>query len=164
MFAGLGLLVYMRHVVPERPSIRTLDARGDAASEMPERFQAARHGVDPIFPSHVDCGDSIPWPYDGGKGWDSECRVDTFTNVYLGVKAKADSRYELRLDTDAMDSPSLRVYVNGRFYTAYREGSVYRAQVEIDAAALTTPTVMATVEWTRAFQPGGGKLLSVELV
>jgi hypothetical protein len=163
LLAGVGVLVYTRHVLPERPSIRTLDVKGDAAAEMPRRFQLARHGIDPIFPSRVACGDAVAWPYDGGKGWARDCSVDTFTNVYLGVKAKAESRYELRLETDAMESRSLRVYVNGRTYTAQLEGHVYRVQVEIDYAALTTPTVMATVEWTRAPTPAGGRLLSIEL-
>jgi hypothetical protein len=162
--AGVAALSYTRHVAPERPSIRTLDARGVAAMEMPQRFQLARYGTDPAFPARVACGDSISWPYDGGAGWAPDCTVDTFTNIYLGVRSKADAHYELRLDTAAMDAPSIRVYVNGSFYTARRDGSVYRAEVKIDCSALTTPTVMATVEWTRGFEAPGGKLLAVELV
>jgi hypothetical protein len=164
VLAGFAALAYTRHVVPERPSIQTLDAQGDAAMEMPRRFQVARHGVDPAFPSHIDCGDSISLPYDGDAGWAHDCGVDTFTNIYLGVTSKADAHYQLRLDTAAMDAPSIRVYVNGRFYTARRDGSVYRVDVEIDRSALTSPTVMATVEWTRGFEPPAGKLLAVELL
>jgi hypothetical protein len=163
LLAGLSVLGFAEHVGPERETIRTLDADGEAMREMPQRFQLARHGEDPVFPSRVHCHEAIPWPYDGGAGWDADCGVDTFTNVYLGVPPKTDAHYELRLHTAGMAAPSLRVYVNGRFYEARLDDGVYRAQVEIDYAALTTPTVMATVEWTHGSEPPPGRLLSVEI-
>ena len=82
---------------------------------------------------------------------------------------KADGLYELRLHTRGFAAPSLRVFVNGRFYSAHlrrgEEEDVYVAAVAIDYPALTTPTVMATVQWTLGVDPvPGGKLLSIELV
>jgi hypothetical protein len=61
----------------------------------------------------------------------------------------------------------VRVFVNGAYYTAYlrhEDGDVYVSSVDVDYAALTTPTVMATVEWTSALEPiPGAKLVTIEL-
>jgi hypothetical protein len=168
MAALLGILSLFgcaKHVLPTLRSVGVIKVDSEQAALMAPRFEAARWGVDPTYPSRVDCGDPVVWPRGGGKGWDGTCAVDTFTNVYLGVPRKTDVHYDFVLHTRGIDAPSLRVYVNGRFYTAHGQNGTYRAAVEIDYGALTSPAVMATVEWTRAFEPPrGGELLSVELV
>jgi hypothetical protein len=111
----------------------------------------------------VACHDAVSWPYRGGLGWSSGCTVDTFTNVFLGVPKKADSHYELRMQTEDLAPPSVRVYLNGRNYTALRDGDTYRMPVDLDYSALTAPTVMITVQWTQAYTPPSGRLLWIEI-
>jgi hypothetical protein len=57
----------------------------------------------------------------------------------------------------------LRVYVNGRTYTAQGTGGLYEADVTIPRASLVSPIVLATVEWARALEPPPVKLRSIEL-
>jgi hypothetical protein len=138
-------------------------APADAAS-MWDSFKKARWGVDKPLPSQIRCGDYASWPPGNAQGWYTGCGVDFVTNVYLGVPRRAaDDHYEVRFKTLEMTPPTLRVYVNGRIYTATRDGNEYRASVWIPYARLHSPIVMATVEWSRG-QPLSGKLLSIELV
>ena len=156
-FAG-----YRKHVTTVLPTLRPLEPA--AVASLKERFDTARWGVDPSLPSLVKCHDAVAWPYRGGTGWTGACGVDTFTHVYLGVPKKPEGHYELRIETEEMGARSIRVYVNGRDYTAQKDGGSYRTQVDIDYAALSAPAVMITVEWTTAFTPPtGGKLVSIEL-
>lgn len=166
-FGVLGALGFSRHVLPERPTIVTIRPGTPEELAMGERFRTARWGGDRVYASRLACTDTFPWTFGGDLGWSSSGAVETFTNVYLGVPPKTGERYELRLHTRGFDVPTLRVFVNGRYYTAYlRRGAedTYVAAVDIDYRALTTPTVMATVEWTPGLGPvPGGMLLSIEL-
>lgn len=156
-FAG-----YRKHVTPVLPTIKTLEPPGVAT--LRARFHTARWDIDPPMPSRVRCHDQVAWPYHGGSGWTSSCDVDTFTHVYLGVPKKGDAHYELTMETDNLAPPSVRVYVNGRTYTARKEGNEYRTPLDIDYGALAAPTVMITVEWTRSFTPPTGRLLAIAIV
>ncbi len=160
--ASLSVATCVRHVVPNPHSIEPLtseDARG-----MSSRFVASRWSTDPPLPSRIQCGAVPLLPFENGYGWDPACSVDTFTNVYLGVPVKEGGAYVLRFDAPGMTSPSLRVYANGRLYTARRDGDTYSTELELRRERLTTPAVMVTVEWTREFAPPPGVLLSIELV
>ena len=161
----LGLLAYVefhRHVTPAVDRIETLDA--DHVALLRDRFAEQRWGMDRNVPPRLECSEELTTRYYQGRdGWADQCSVDTFTNVYLGVPEKGDPSYDLRLETRGMTEPSVRVYVNGRYYTAVREGDTYRAVVEIDYAALRAPTVLVTVEWGRGLLPPTGKLAAIEL-
>jgi hypothetical protein len=169
MAAALAVLCavgFSRHVLPERLMIATVRPGSDEEHDMAEKFRLARWGDERTYPSRLGCHDTFSWTHSGVVGWYAGCRVDTFTNVYLGVPRKGDAPYELRVRSEGFDAASLRVFVNGRFYTARRqtEAGVYVAVIDIDYAALVTPTVMAAVEWNRGVEPvRGGKLLSIEL-
>jgi hypothetical protein len=133
------------------------------ADGMWEGFVASRLGADKPLPSQIRCGDRAVWPPGNAQGWYWDCDVDLVTNVYLGVPRKAaDDGYEVRFKTDQMTAATLRVYLNGRIYTATRDGATYRASVRIPYARLHSPIVMAAVEWSRG-PPPTGKLLSIEL-
>jgi hypothetical protein len=160
--AVFGVVTCVRHVQPNLRSIGTL--RPEQARAMSPEFITSRWAPDPPLPPRLECGAVSELPYENGSGWNPTCTVDTFTNVYLGVPVKDGSAYVLRFDAPGMAPPTLRVYANGRFYTARREGDTYSAEVDIRRDALATPTVMVTVEWTREFEPPTGRLLSIELV
>jgi hypothetical protein len=133
-------------------------------ARMEEQFRASHAGIDAPLPSRVSCGDRLVSPYNNGLGWKDGCRVSTFTNVYLGVQRKENDRYSLRIHTDGIATSSVKVYVNGKVTTAERRGDAYEADVVIHYAALTSPIVVATVQWTQGAEPPAGKLLSIELV
>lgn len=126
-------------------------------------FNRSFETVDPPLPSQLKCGHVPWWPYHNGHGWNSNCTTDTFTNFFLGVPKKNGRYYQVRFETEGVTAHTLRLYVNGRVYTARREGDGYVADVPIDYAKLNMPTVMATIEWTRDFEPKPGKLLTVEM-
>ncbi len=90
--------------------------------------------------------------------------MDTFTNVYLGLPDKADGRYAIRMEAPGMTAEKVRVYVDGRIYTARRDGAAYRAELDLRREALHSPVVMATVEWTSEVTPPLGTLISIEIV
>jgi hypothetical protein len=161
VLVALAFTGYRKHVTTVLSTIRTLEPINVAA--MQERFQSARWGNDPPIPTRVACKDSISWPYRGGAGWSGSCAVDTFTNLYLGVPRKGDRHYELRFDTEQIAVPSVRVFVNGRYYTATKDGSTYHTPIELDSSALAASVVMITVEWTPESSPQGGRLLSAEI-
>jgi hypothetical protein len=162
----LGVLAYVefhRNVTPVVEKIETLDAA--SAALLKDHFAEARWGMDHNLPTRLECGEDVTVHYYRGReGWGPACTVDTFTNVYLGVPEKGERRYELRLDTRGFARPSVRVYVNGRFYTAVRDGETYRAEVDIDYAALKASAVQVTVEWVRGFEVPTGSLAAVELI
>jgi hypothetical protein len=165
-------------------------AASDSAG-MAERFRASHAGVDPPLPSKVDCAEASPalshgvspedhlasrlgllspsvrnpsTPYNNRLGWREGCRVATFTNVYLGVPRKEGDRYRLRMRTEGMAAPTVKVYLNGSYYTAEKRGDDYEADVLIRYGALTSPIVVATVLWAREADQAGATLLSIELV
>jgi hypothetical protein len=160
--ALLGALTCVRHVLPNLPTIKPLTP-GDARL-MSTQFTTSRWAPDPPMPSRLECGAVNDLPYENGYGWDPACKVDTFTNVYLGVPAKEGAAYVLRFVASDVDSPTLRVYANGGLYTAHRQGEAYTAELEIHRDALAGPAVMITVEWTRDFDPPPAKMLSIELL
>jgi hypothetical protein len=154
---------YEREVEPHLGVQEVLDATQVAS--LSGDFQKSLRDVDLPMPSKIQCGAVPSWPWHNGQGWGSGCNVDTFTNVFVGVPEKAQDGYELRLATAGMAGPpSLRVYLNGRIYTAAREGDSYVAHVQVDRGRLNSPVVMATIEWVRGFDRPAGKLLSIELV
>jgi hypothetical protein len=162
----LGVLAYVefhRNVTPVVEKIETLEAA--SAALLKDRFAEERWGMDHNLPTRLECGEDVTTHYYRGReGWGPACTVDTFTNVYLGVPNKDERRYELRLDTRGFAKPSVRVYVNGRFYTAVRDGETYRAEVDIDYAALGASAVQVTIEWVRGFEAPTGTLAAVELI
>ena len=170
VMVGLSVEGFWRYIGPAQRTIEILDDR--QAANMREEFERSRYATDPELPSRIACGDEPMWPWDNGRGWgrrrgirwNASCSVDTYTNVFLGVPRKADGRYEIRLRTQGINAPTLRVYVNGRTYTAHRDGDTYTADVDIEYDALTSPIVMATVQWSRALDPPQGKMLLIELV
>ncbi len=167
LFAGLAAIGFCERVYPVSGSIKQLDADGDAAREMPGNFERARYGVDPTYPSSLRCHEIAGQPYGGGRGWEPDCGVGVFTNVFLGVPdapRNADGHYELRMTTEGMTAASVLVYVNGRYYQARAEGGVYRAEVDVDRGQLVSPVVLTTVLWTRARgEAPAGRLLAMEL-
>jgi hypothetical protein len=167
----VGFVALARFLVPWEWSSGGPNGRGRAdvlspgeSASMWEEFRASRWGVDGPLPSRLSCGDHPKVPYNNGLGWRDECRVATFTNVYLGVPPKEDTRYALHVHTEGMTAPSVKVYVNGAIYTAERRGDEYVADVVIRYQALTSPNVVATVLWTRDPDPPPARLLSIELV
>jgi hypothetical protein len=161
----LGVLAYVefhRNVTPAVSKIETLDDKQVAA--LADRFSNARWGMDHNLSPRLECAQSLPSAYYRGReGWTSACKVETYTTVYLGVPDKGHGPYELRLETHGLAAP-VRVYVNGRFYSAVSEGDRSHATVDIDYAALTAPTVLVTIEWVRGFDAPEGTLDAIELV
>jgi hypothetical protein len=117
----------------------------------------------------VSCGDVPEWPRfnvdwrPNVVGWHPDCTVDTVSEVFLGVAPKDGDTYVIRFSTYGMDAPAARIYVNGRTYAAQRSGDVYEASVRIDGRALSSPTVVATIEWWHGVVPPEGSLLEVSL-
>jgi hypothetical protein len=163
---GLALLAcsgaaYDRSIRPNETTQELVDER--LASTMWADFSSCRWGQDQPLPSSVQCSDKPSSIFHDRQGWKDGCKVDTFTNLFIGVPYKVDDRYQLKFKTEGFDSPTLRVYLNGTIYTARRSGDGYLADVSIHYASLTSPTVMTTIEWTRDFDPPPGKFLSIEL-
>jgi len=159
-----GLVVFTRFLVPWEWGWHVESFPASAAPRMWDDFAASRWPSREPLPGRISC-DALPSaPYHNGLGWRDGCAIGTFTNVYLGVVAKSDDHYELRIETDGMTPAPLAVYVNGRLYTPVRDGATYRADVTIHHASLTSPVVIATVEWAREVDPSPpGHLLSIEL-
>ena len=134
------------------------------AGAMWDAFRASRWGHDEPLPTHIACGDRLGAPYHNGEGWREGCRVDSFTNVYLGVAPKDGDRYTVRFVTDGIDVDGARVYVNGTVVTASRRGAAYEADVVLHRQDMGSPIVVATVLWSRIGEAPSGRLLSVELV
>lgn len=164
LLGGLAILGFAKHVLPTLRSVGVIKVGSTDAQLMPALFLADRWGIDPVYPSHIDCDDKTLWPDHERRGWASDCAVDTFTNTFIGVPPKGDGRYELRFRTNGMAAPVLRAYVNGRFYSARKQGDEYVAAVDIDYRALTSPTVLVTIEWTPGVaRPPKGRLMYIEL-
>jgi hypothetical protein len=132
-------------------------------------FEATRTGRDLMLPSKMSCGDVPEWPRfnvdwrPNVVGWHPDCTVDTFSEVFLGVAPKDGDAYVIRFSTYGIDAPGARIYVNGRTYPAQKSGDLYEANVRIDSRALSSPTVVATIEWRHGVVPPEGSLLEVEL-
>jgi len=150
---------FLRDVLPSAQTPEMLDARGKAA--LWEDFTRARWGTDRNRPSRLACGDSLTEPFSNGFGWEPGCGVQTYTNVFLGVPP--GEHHEITFRTQNSEASTLRVYVNGRIYTAVRDGDGYRAAVDVRYERLFVPVVMATVEWTPGLEAPRVKLLSIEL-
>jgi hypothetical protein len=153
---------FKRDIKPHVSTIDTLDET--AANTMWDDFTNSRYAQDKPLSNHIRCGDRADWLYHNGQGWLAGCRVDTFTNLFIGVPgSKADNRYTLQLKTEGVSLPTLRVYFNGRIYSAHREGDSYVAEVTVHFDRLSSPIVLTTIEWTREFEAPPYKLLSVLL-
>jgi predicted outer membrane lipoprotein len=161
-FVALGALAYERHVVPARATIETAGPRELASME--SAFRRSRWGTDAPMPSRLTCDEPPEGPYLNGAGWAPDCTVDTFTNVYLGLPEKAYGRYALRMEAPGIAAETLRVYVDGRIYTARKDGITYGADLDLHRDAMHSPTVMATVEWTREATPPVGTLAWIEIM
>jgi hypothetical protein len=137
------------------------------APAMWQRFHDSRWAADGPLPSRITCGDTLARIYANGQGWSegnrSDCATNYIANVFLGVPTKTDAAYAIRFATSETGAATLRVYVNGRVYTAHREGDAYVAPVRIDLGALSSPVVMATVETSSSSEPTHVKLLWIEL-
>jgi len=161
VFAGAGYATYTHDIEPRITLIETLDEQ--ASKSMWDDFSNYRLAQDKPFSSRLKCADHPDQPYKNGEGWKKDCFVDTFTNVYIGVPYKSDDHYQLLFKTEGFETPTLRVYLNGRIYTARRSGDGYVVDVTIAYGRLSSPTVLATIEWTRDLEPVSGKLLSIQL-
>jgi hypothetical protein len=151
-----------RDVLPTLNSLEVMDAARMAATD--EEYQRIAAADQPMLPTRVKCGVPVPpWPRANGKGWGSQCEVDTFTNVFLGVRKRADTTYHLRFKTDYAFSDSLRVYVNGKIYTAHREADGYETEFPLRYERMYSPAIMVTVEWTRGTTPPTLKFLEMEV-
>jgi hypothetical protein len=162
LLAVCSIAGFKKNVTPSLSTLDVLDKDGTAT--LAADFQRARTQTDAPLPAHVDCRHALWWPYHNGQGWRADCSVDTFSNVFMGVPRKSDSHYELRLVTERLSEPAVRVFVNGRIYTAHKTSNGYVADVTIKRAALNEPDVMVTVEWTKEQTPIPGTLVSIELV
>jgi hypothetical protein len=167
----VGFVALARFLVPWEWSSGGPNGRGRADIVLPrdtgamwEAFRASRWGHDEPAPSKISCGDRLGTPYQNGLGWRDECKVASFTNVYLGVRPKDGDRYTVRFTTQGIEAEGVRVYVNGTVVPARRSGNGYEADVVLHREAMGSPIVVATVEWTRTSEAPTGKLLSVELV
>ncbi len=164
VFIGCSAVGYYGYVAPALTTLEVVDEKSEAG--MWDQFTNSRYSGDPPIPSRLSCGDNMTWPLNNGLGWyGSACAVDTFTNVYLGVRPKRDDDYVLQFGAVGIGSPTLTVYVNGRSYKAYRSGDTYRAHVRIHYDWLTSPIVVVTIEWTSDMDaPPGVRMTSVELL
>lgn len=167
-YLRMAACFYLLSLVLFKTQVETAVSSIQNASEaqiagLPAAFKRSRYGEDAALPSRIACGAVPSWPYHNGEGWSSSCGVDTCTDVFLHVPKKADGSYELRFATQGFDMPRLRVFVNGRVYTATRQGEEYSAPVTVDYGRLVTPTVVVAVEWTSKPDPIPGKLLWIEL-
>jgi len=161
-----GFAAMARFLVPWEWTHRADILPPEEVATMAAEFRDARWQTEGPLPSRLSC-DKLPdpeVPYHNGLGWNPGCSVGTYTNVYLGVAPKSDDHYKLRFETRGFADPALKVYVNGKVYTAHRSGDAYEADVMIHYGALTSPSVMVTLLWTRDDDPPPGKLLAVELV
>lgn len=172
VFGVASYALFIRDIEPARSTLETIQqddlATRAAWNSMWADFSNSRYSRDPALPSSAKCGQRFTWPYHNGEGWDSGwgrgCGVDVATNVYLGVPDKGDDRYTLHFETKGVSAPTLRVYVNGRYYTAYKSGDGYTATVFVHYASLTSPIVMTSIEWTHGLDPvPGEELLSIDL-
>jgi hypothetical protein len=158
---------YHRDVEPGRDLVE--DIAPDRITTMWADFQATRGGQNLMLPSKVSCGDVPDWPRfnvdwrPNVVGWHRDCTVDPFSEVFLGVAPKDGDGYAIRFSTYGIDAPEARIYVNGRTYPVQKSGDLYEANVRIDSRALSSPTVVATIEWRHGIVPPEGSLLEVEL-
>jgi hypothetical protein len=159
----LGVAAMARYWVPWEWTYRANVLGGRDVTEMGEDFAQARWSKPEPLPTKLSCADRPLLPFHNGLGWRRDCSVNTFTNLYLGVPQKADGRYTLTLRAQDMTAESVRVYLNGRFYDARRNGASYEAQVVIDYGVLHEPAVMLTVHWVPDLTPPAGRFLSAEL-
>jgi hypothetical protein len=162
-FVFCAATVFVQKIDPTVKSIEAID-EGPLA-ELDADYLRTISTEQPELPRRLVCGESIPnWPRANGKGWGRMCEVDTFTNVYLGVRKRTDTFYKLRFKTDHPLAESLKVYVNGRYYSAHLEpDGEYLAEFNLDYKKLYSPAVMVTVSWTPGPFPPMAKLLEIEL-
>jgi len=162
IMAWYGSITALCFFVPHFPIPEIIPANETAS--MLDRFRASRWEKDAPLPSKLSCGDPFAQIYQNGLGWNDQCGVDTFTNVFLGVAPKQTDLYQIRARIAGMSASTLRAYVNGKFYVARKVGDTYAADVTIPFAPLGSPAVLVTFEWTRDFEPpAAAKLLSIEL-
>jgi hypothetical protein len=161
---GWGTLSFLRFVEPWDPSASPPEVLTEpAVASIADDFRASLEDRDAPLPARMACGDPLIPFYKNGQGWKDGCRVDTSTNVYLGVPPKNDDHYRLRFQAEDAPSAALRVYVNGRIYTARGERGLYETDVRIPFSKLTSPIVLSTIEWTRALEAPATRLLWIEL-
>jgi hypothetical protein len=159
---------YQLHVEPTKTQVENIDP--ERIRHMREDFESTRsRNADKSLPSKLHCGDSLDWPrFNVGfrknlMGWERDCSVGDVTEVFLGVPAKADDSYVVRLETSGMVPPSLSAYVNGRIYTAQKVGDRYEAKVQIPRARMTSPTILVSIEWQHKIGPVSGKLIEISI-
>jgi hypothetical protein len=138
------------------------------ASDHDRDLQRAESGPQPEIGSRIECNTRIPADVvrADGLGWNPQCTVDTFTNLYLRVpehEQKEDRRYTLRFNVDHPLGPTLHTYVNGRVYTAHLDGNSYVAEVDIARRRMFEPVAMITIEWTRSPTPPDVRFLDITL-
>jgi hypothetical protein len=157
---------YVLHVRPWAPSSDTLNPHSRAV--LWDHFTTARYQMDKPLPSRLLCGEVPAAPLHNGQGWfqhaSSECAVDTFTNVFLGVPFAPDGAHVLRIVTEYSTAQAVRVYVNGVILVATRNGDAFELPLKIPEGSLESPAVMVTIEWTRTLSPPQLHLLMIELV
>jgi hypothetical protein len=160
-FVAFNWAGYNHYIKGSATNNEVLDDPGKEA--MWDQFTNWRWGQDKPLANRAKCGEKDHWILHDFQGWKDQCTVDTFSNVFLGVPYKSEDRYQLKFKTEGFTSRVLRVYVNGRIYPAFLTGDTYQADVSIRYSRLTSPIVMATIEWTREFEAPPGKMEWIEL-
>jgi hypothetical protein len=147
-----------------KPALGTLDTLTAETAPQWDAFTNSRWSMDPPVPTRLDCGRPLASIFKNGDGWASDCSVGSFTSVFVGVPFKRSDSYEIRYHVQGDAPPEARLYVNGKRYVARREQDAYVAAVQLSYATMTSPTVAATIEWSRdELAPPPLRLQSIEI-
>ena len=164
---AIGALAMARYVLVSTPRPSAYGQTGflpvEASAAIEQERRASQQGMDPPWPSRLDCPHVPGTAYDDGMGWTASCRVSAITNVYLGVPSSPSDHHVLRFAADGADAATLAVYVDGAIVTAHHTASGYEADVNIDRRALASPVVVVTVLWTPDRTPSPVRLAWIEL-
>lgn len=157
-----GAIVCYHHAVePWKRIVKTL--RPSEVATMWDDFLNYRWSTDRPMASDIKCGQVPSWPWRNGRGWGGGCQIDTFTDVFVGVPQKDDDSYVFQFKTQGITVDSLRVYVNGSYYTAHRVGDTFAAVVHLHYPSLHSPIVLTTIEWAHGLDPIPGKLIELQI-
>ncbi len=162
-----AVAAFHRDVEPGSKLVEDLDA--SRIPDMWAAFQATRSVQSAVLPSRVRCGKLPDWPrFNVGwrsnvAGWFSDCTVESSSEIFLGVPPGRGDSYVIRFATDGISADQARIYVNGRTYAAHRTGNAYEAAVRIPYESLSSPVILATIEWEHGVDPVPGHLLEVDL-
>jgi hypothetical protein len=115
------------------------------------------------LPTRATCGAPLPKLWGNGVGWAPDCKVDTVTNLILGLPEGDDSHLRLTFETasSGQPPPTIGVYIDGARYTAARDGSRYTAHFALRNAPYQSPNILISVRWDRLPRGENLRLLSL---